>query len=287
MAVFDSLHDVPLDEYQGDDGDDSLIPSGQVNHEPPPVRALASAAAPPDPHVVVPYFYLKRNARGLAVLALVRALSVAGYGKWKGKLFSRTLGVFAERNLNKFKAKHGLPQNGVYDRATHTQLAKFYDDYAIKHLLVAQVAKPTKEQKQRAAFIAQLMYLYNRRAYEQYTQRRAWDQHKPPAGLDCSASGEWAAEHSGLRSLSGYSGFGFGNTDSQLSRYRHLDGVRAGIASAQPGDPVYYGRGGDPSHVAFYLGDGRVWSFGAYPIKILAADYRHDRIAICNLMAGQ
>jgi cell wall-associated NlpC family hydrolase len=287
LAVFDSLHDVPLDTYEGDDGDDSLIPTTPIDHDPPPTRTLTSAAAPPDPHIAVPYFYAKRGSHGPAVLALVRALSEAGHGAWKGQLFSRTLGIFAEKNLNAFKNRFGLPQNGVYDRATHQHLARFYDAYAIKHLLNVTVPKVDKNLERRNAFIAELMYLYNRRAWEQYTQRRAFDTRKPPSGLDCSASGEWAAKWAKLKSLSGYGAYGYGNTDSQLSRYKSVSGVRGSIQAAQPGDPIYYGRGGDPSHVAYYLGDGRVWSFGSYPIKVLQHDYRHDRIAVCDLLAGQ
>lgn len=287
MTVYDSIHQVPLDTYQGDDGDDSTVPAGQQDHQPATIRTLASATQPPEPNIVAHYYYAKRGDVGPHILALVRALSVAGHGKWKGKLFSNKLGLFAEKNLNAFKKKHGLPQNGVYDRATHNQLAKFYDGYAIKFLLNAQTPKPDKDVQRRNAFIAELMYLYNRRTHEQYTQARAYDTDKPPYGLDCSSSGEWAAQHGGLKSLSGYRYFGYGNTDSQLSRYRSLRAVRDSIVKAKPGDPLYYGRGTDPSHVAFYLGDGRVWSFGGYPIKILAHDYRHDRIAICDLLAGQ
>jgi hypothetical protein len=43
---------------------------------------------------------------------------------------------------------------------------------------------------------------------------------------------------------------------------------------------VLYGRGGDPTHEALYLGGGRVWSFGSYPMKLLDVGYRGDMIAI-------
>lgn len=288
LAVFDSLLDVPLDKYKGNDGDDQLVPNGgEKVYQPSPRRSLATAVSPPDPHLAVPYFYLKRGSHGRPVVALVRALSVAGHGAWKGMLFSSLFGVFAERNLNAFKKKFGLPQNGVYDRAAHAYLAPYYDPYAIVFLLAPEKKPPIDVQK-RNWFLAELMFLYNRRTYVRYSQERPFDTDKPPGALDCSSSGEWAAKWASMKSLSGFTGFGYGNTDSQILHYRRVGGVRsAGISAAKIGDPLYYGRGTDPSHVAFFIGGGRVWSFGGYPAKILDASYRHDRIAVCDLLAGQ
>lgn len=286
--VFDSLLEVPLDEYTGDDGDDQNVPAGQDDHDPPRLLSLSSSApAAPAEHLAVPFFYVKQRDRGPHVKALKRALSRAGYGTWIGKLFTPLMGVFAIRSLNEFKHSHGLPPNGVYDRAAHAKLAGFYDAYSIRYLLNAQAVKPTQDQLRRNAFLAELMYLYNRRSILSYTQRRAFDTRKPPSGLDCSASGEWAAKWSGLNSLSGYSGFGYGNTDSQIARFRRLNAMHVTIAAAAVGDPVFYGRNGDPSHVAFWIGAGRVWSFGAYPVKILDHSYRHDKIGAANLLTGQ
>lgn len=286
MAVYESLLDVPLDEYHGDDGDDQRVPSDTVAYD-APRTLLAASTVTPDPHLVVPYLYAKAGDRGPHVKALKRALSRAGYGTWIGAKFTGLLGPFAVRSLNAYKRKLMLPANGVYDRATHAKLAGFYDAYSIRYLLNAQTVKPTADQLKRNAFLAELMYLYNRRGSVQYTQRRAFDTSKPPYGLDCSASGEWAAKWAGMKSLSGYSGFGYGNTDSQIARFRRLNAMRASVASASVGDPVYYGRNGDPSHVAYWITDGRVWSFGAYPIKVLEHDYRHDKIGVANLLAGQ
>lgn len=296
MDVYESLLDVPVDEYVGDDNDDQEVPTGEVPHTPPRQLAGLAGGVHPNPNQAVPFVYVKARDRGPQVKALKRALSRAGYGTWLGSKFTGLMGPFAIRSLNRFKKAHGLSTsgsaNGVYDKATWRELAPYFDAYAIKFLLGAKSPAQTREQKIRQAFLAELMYLYNRRAVERYTQGRPWDLGKPPWGLDCSASGEWAAKWTGvMKSLSGYIGWGFGNTDSQLSHFRSSGAVRSGIATADVGDPFYYGRGGDPSHVAYWIGVkngvGLVWSFGAYPIKILPHDYRHDRIAICNLMAGQ
>ena len=289
--VYDSLLDVPLDEQDPeDDGDDRKVP-GDGPHEAPATKTLgvvegvtvASAIA-------VPFFPLKLNSRGKPVRALNRALSKAGFRRWQ--VFSFVYTIWVKRAVIRFQKSRGLPQTGVYDRATHDKLARFYDAYAIRYLLIAPIPKPTKDELERAAFGAELMYLYNNRFDYPYTQRRPFDCRKPPArGLDCSASGEWAGAHSPIGSLSGYPGCGYGNTDTQIARFRALNRVRPSIAAAKPGDPKYYGSGGDPSHVAFYIGhkDGqaRVWSFGSYPIKILDADYRHDGINVYNLTGRQ
>ena len=98
---------------------------------------------------------------------------------------------------------------------------------------------------------------------------------------------EWAAKWAKLPSLSGYTTWGYGNTDTQLARFRRLGRVRESIRNAEMCDPKYYGHGWDPSHVAFFIGrkDGRarVWSNGHFPLGIYDADYRHDGIAVCNL----
>lgn len=265
MAVYDTLLDVPVDDYTGDDGDDQDVPAGQEDHDPPRLLSLSARTPPPAEHLAVPFAYAKQGDRGLHVKALKRSLSRAGHGTWIGAKFTGLMGPFATRSLNAFKRSYGLPGNGVYDRAAHEKLAGFYDAYSIRYLLNAQVVKPTQDQLRRNAFLAELMYLYNRRTILSYTQKRAFDTRKPPSGLDCSSSGEWAAKWSGLKSLSGFTGFGYGNTDSQIARFRRLNAMRTTIAAAEQGDPVYYGRNGDPSHVAFWVGDGRVWSFGAYP----------------------
>jgi peptidoglycan hydrolase-like protein with peptidoglycan-binding domain len=282
MYVFDSFNEVPLDHYVFDDGDDSQVPGEEgAVYAPPEVRLLALAT--PSNNVVVPFYgEIKRNNRGPRVKALKRALSEAGFMQW-GE-FTPLMGPFAVNALKNFQKAYKLQVDGVYGRVTHQKLAPFYDAYAIKYLLIAPKPKQTKEQKKRSDFFAQLMYLYNKRSGIGYTQRRAFDTWKPPRGLDCSASGEWAAKWAELGSLSGYSSYGYGNTDSQIYRYRRLGRQRSSVWKAELGDPVYYGYGGDPSHVAYWVGGGRVWSFGSYPIKILSWNYRSDVIGAFDLI---
>jgi peptidoglycan hydrolase-like protein with peptidoglycan-binding domain len=292
--VYDSLLDVPLDEQDpANDGDDRLVPSEGPYAVPSvrtsfPLEGVTSSTA-----IAVPFIASQPGSRGKHVRALNRALSKAGFRRWQvfSTIWPRQIPGrinWVTRAVKKFQASRGLPITGKYDRATHEKLARFYDAYAIKYLLIAPIPKPTKDELERAAFAGELMYLYNNRFAYSYTQARPFDCRRPPSrGLDCSASGEWAGAHSPIGSLSGYPSCGYGNTDTQISRYRRLGRARATIRDAKPGDPKYYGSGGDPSHVAYYIGhkDGRarVWSFGSYPIKILDADYRHDGIATYNL----
>ncbi|MBA2741915.1 MAG: peptidoglycan-binding protein [Actinobacteria bacterium] len=283
--IYDSLLDVPLDE-PGDDGDDRLVPGVEgVSHEPDPgPRFLLSLVGEPD--LVVPFRGpLQIRSRGPAVKAMKRALSRAGYVKWH-----RFDGVFykgTREALMEFQRDApGVSVDGVYGPLTHRKLARFYDAYAIEYLLGETVSP---EQKKRNAFLAQLMYVYNRRWQVAYSQTRPFDLRRPPSALDCSASGEWAAKWAGIPSPSGYSGYGYGNTDTQIARLRSLGRERDSIRDAEIGDPKFYGRGGDPSHVAYYIGHkegvARVWSFGSYPAKILDASYRHDSIGVYALLA--
>lgn len=290
VRVYDSLLDVPLDEPPEQEGDDRTVPGEEgAVHAPAPVDPAAELLLQLylDSVLVVPFKGpLQYRSRGKAVIAMKRALAHADCYPWEpnfGRKFTPYLGRRAERAIAKFsRIAPNVAETKVYTRAVHAKLAPFYDPYSIRHLLSG-----TLDDRQREAFIAELMYLYNRRYQLRYSQARPWDGRKPPGSLDCSATGEWAAKWAGLPSLSGYTSWGYGNTDTQLARFRRLGRVRESIAAAEPGDPKYYGRGWDPSHVAFYIGhkDGRarVASFGSYPMGIYAHDYRHDGIATCNL----
>jgi len=282
MIVYDSLLDVPLDTYDGDDADDSVISGAEgIPYEPPvrPMTMLVSVQVTAQ-NLVAPYFLLKPGSRGKPVTALNRGLSRAGYRRWQQ--FSPIWNPWVTKSLKKFQKDHKLAQTGIYNRETHQKLARYYDAYSIKHLLQASIPKITPEEKKRQAFLAELMYIYNRRWNIFYSQRRPFDIFKPPRGLDCSASGEWGCKYAGIPSPSGYSSYGWGNTWSQKSRLDRL-GRRTSTQDAEVGDFVFYGSGG-PTHVAYWIGGMRVWSFGSYPAKILDIFYRSDYLGIYNLM---
>lgn len=277
VQVYNSLLEVPLDE-PGVDGDDRVVPGSEfaeydAGFTVAPFQGTSATLA-------VPYLPSGPGTVGLRVRALNRALSKAGFRKWQ--TFSTVWNPWVTRAVKNFQKSRGLPITGKYDRGTHQRLARFYDAYSIKYMLnSAQMISP--EERKRNGFIAELMYIYNRRWNVVYTQNRPWDTDKPPYGLDCSSSGEWASMHAKLPNLSGYTSWGYGNTDTQIYRLRRLGRGRP-LSEAEPGDPVYYGWGGDPSHVAYWLGGGRVWSFGSYPAKILTVHYRSDFIGCFDLL---
>ncbi len=280
ITVYDSLLDVPLDD-PGEDGDDSIVPSGEGAYFEPmqPDTQLLLTLPSTAGSLAVPYFFLKPGSHGKPVVALNRALSRAGYRKWQ--VFSRVWNRWVTKALKKFQADHNLKVTGVYDKETHRLLARYYDAYSIKFLLKAALPPVDKNAEKRMDFQAELMYIYNIRWNVYYTQRRAFDVFKPPRGLDCSASGEWGCKWADIPSPSGYSSYGYGNTWSQMSRLNSL-GRRTTVAKGKIGDFVFYGRGG-PTHVAYYIGGERVWSFGSYPCKILSVYYRSDYLGIYSL----
>lgn len=280
--VFDSLLEVPIDEHDWtEDGDDSVLPVGEEGYV-PPVRLMATlTSVPATRSLAVPFIKeLKPGMNDLAVKAMARALSHAGYLPWKPFVLGTYFGWRKKKALIKFKTDHGLSGSAIYGKATHHLLAPYYDQYAIHYLLKGSLDDAAREK-----FVAQLYYLYNMRYNMPYTQRRPYDRRKPPTlGEDCSSAGEWAAEMAGMPSLSGLAR-GWGNTYSQLNHFKALGRVRSSILDAKLGDPRYYG---SPSHVAYWLGvDGsgtmRVISNGSHPMKILAYDYRSDGHWICNL----
>lgn len=277
VTVYNSLLEVPLD-VPGVDGDDRNVPGSEfAEHDAGFTVAPFTAGTQ---SLAVPFLPSGPGSKGPRVRALNRALSRAGFRKWQ--TFSMIWNPWVTKAVKNFQKSRGLPVTGKYDKATHQRLARFYDAYSIKYMLnEKQMLSP--EDRLRNGFIAELMYIYNRRWNTVYTQNRPWDTDKPPYGLDCSSSGEWASKYAGLPNLSGYTSWGYGNTDTQIYRLRRLGRARS-LVEAEPGDPIYYGWGSDPSHVAYWLGGQRVWSFGSYPAKILQWNYRADYIGCFDLL---
>lgn len=238
------------------------------------------------PTVVVPFITAKEGDGRLQAQIIGRALARAGFGnltyatrvrrKWDARLTTLLRDFELANGIH-----HGTPTK-AYTRETHRKLARWYDAYNLR--LIGQLHAQTREDRLRAAVVAKLQYLYNRRSLMRYTQQRPYDRRNQPTGLDCSSTKAWADEKAGAPKSG--SPWGFGNTYTQLDHYRRLGRVivkgRAPYAkAAKPGDPVYYGA---PSHVSIYLGGNRCASFGSFPMKILDVDYRDDRSAVCSLL---
>jgi hypothetical protein len=293
VEIYENLLEVPLDEVDEPDGDDSIVPGVEGAEFSPPLPIIVTLLARVGPRrIVAPFIVVKRGDHGPAVFAVKRAALEALNDDqgWKSlaaatPVSKRFAGPFFPKLMGRLQKHFHITQTGRYDRATHLKLAPFYDRRGLALLAEAKKPVKTKEQKLREAFLVELTYLYNRRWNIIYSQHRPFDTDRNPWGLDCSSSGEWVGKWSGIGSLSGFPSAGYGNTDSQLARFRRLGRLRS-TSAAENGDPLYYGRGGDPSHVAYWIGGERVWSFGSYPAKILHYRYRHDLITCCDLLGS-
>jgi len=132
----------------------------------------------------------------------------------------------------------------------------------------------------RTAVVNAAWALYNERAKEVYTQggtrwsgitQRVCPPAAPPAS-DCSSSTTWAywtvygngADFiNGERWTAGYTG-------TQISHGKET-------TSPQPGDLVFYGASRSAiSHVAMYVGNGKVISHGSDPVSYVDKNYRRD-----------
>lgn len=219
---------------------------------------------------------IRVGAAGRDVLAVKRALSRAGYIRWGG--FTSIFGPYAAISLKRFQAKERLKQDGIYGEASHRHLAPYFDAYGA--WLMGQAAE-TPELRKRRSIVAAAMFGYTSRNSIHYSQAagyRMWGvRHRirppsVPVWEDCSSFATWcywvadAPDPNGL----GYSGYGFTGTQIGHGRMVHPDEL-------EPGDLVFYGRRSIPSHVAVYVGSGRVVSHGseAGPL-LLPRTYRSD-----------
>lgn len=102
-----------------------------------------------------------------------------------------------------------------------------------------------------------------------------------PKNCDCSSTAQWMLWDAmkrpyGVRDLVSGSNWRHGYTGSQYTRGKAVKHDK----NMKIGDLVFYGRqgGGIPSHVAVYVGGGKVFSHGSQGGPyILNIDYRGDR----------
>ena len=145
-------------------------------------------------------------------------------------------------------------------------------------MLVSQV-DPKKVRGCRHRIVATAFVGYKNKEALHYTQdarrmegvRGGIRPPRHPAWEDCSSFATWcywaagAVDPNGL----GYNGFGYTGTQVQHGKTTN---------SPRPGDLVFYGGGSVPSHVAVYVGNGKVVSHGSEPGPyLLPIDYRSDR----------
>lgn len=206
----------------------------------------------------------RRGMKGPDVYAHKAALANAGYGR--GLVWSPRFGYGLEHAVNRWRGRHGFPKTGRVDermfnvlRANHR-----YGPFAAHQLYLA---RKRLEPTPRAKIVAASMFSYNVRGSIHYTQgpsRMYGVRHRvrPPAipyFEDCSSFATWLYWVAGLPDPNGFGYNGLGYTGTLIM---HGHQVSSGF---MVGDLVFYGYGlgGVPSHVAIYVGDGRVVSHGA------------------------
>lgn len=278
VIVLTSFEDDVDTEYDGSlDGDDSGSPeeledrTSLIAKIPPPPGFVMSARGLLTPKplqtIVVPFpVGVNEGDESDAVYAVKRAWARQ---KGKGRLHAlETKKLNVRRTWQKtFSEEFGAKS---YTKQRHQTLAPWFDSKALS--LLHENAATTARNKVVGIELAWHNALYNRRYAVPYSQVR-------PSQLvsadrvtraDCSGSvaggAAWAKI---LRNVD----WRYTNTWSQVTFGREVRSINEAI----PGDVIFYG---SPSHVAIYLGNGVVWSFGSYPIKILPYNYRHDRHSI-------
>ena len=159
-----------------------------------------------------------------------------------------------------------------YDKVRHNLLAPYFDAYALS--LLRSQPEMSQREKQITIQLGWLNALYNRRMQVSYSQYRPSQLREARLITRADCSGSVAGACNWARILVPPVDWRWTNTWVQISFGKLVSG---GILDAKPGDCIYYG---SPSHVATYLGNKLVSSFGSYPMRILPHDYRHDRHSI-------
>lgn len=276
MKIYTSIEEVPLDEWNGVDHEDQASPVAAS----PMTEQREGVIATTPTGTFVPFVrVIKMGTTGKDVFAVTRALSLAGYGKW-GWWTSKTayvMGFHKVELVKKFQMDRGLKADGIYGKETHSKLARFFDDYGIWLLGHTKVLSSNDVKRNLIAASAMLGYRYRFNIhYTQSSYRMQGVRHRImppnyPVWEDCSSFATWcywtakAPDPNGL----GYNGQGYTGTQINHGRSVRLD-------DALKGDLVFYGwRSGIPTHVAIYVGSGRVVSHGSEvgPL-LLMATYR-------------
>jgi peptidoglycan hydrolase-like protein with peptidoglycan-binding domain len=226
---------------------------------------------------------LKVGMRGNDVLAMKRALSRAGYGRWKP--FTKLFGGQMEKLLKKFQRDHGLkPVDGIYGPVTHRHLARFYDSYGMKlmndmHNRLSVQSDPARRMVDAALEIYNFCRLSGRGTYTQSSRRMSIVRNRWRVPFsqkiwlfeDCSSSVTGACWNAGVPDPNGlgYNGQGYTGTLS-------VHGFRVMVPSL--GSLGFYGYRHPYTHVVMCVGLNPTiaFSWGSGLPKLLYPSYRSD-----------
>jgi hypothetical protein len=219
---------------------------------------------------------IERESRGRDVRALKRVLRRLDYLDLPGGQVGPVFDAATEAAVRAYQRDKGLEVDGQVGPITFSSLLPNYSRY--ERLLVSQV-KPNRIRGKRHKIVATAFVGYKNKDALHYTQdgrrmegvRNGVRPPRHPSWEDCSSFATWCYWAAGAPDPngSGYDGFGYTGTQVQHGKTTN---------SPRPGDLVFYGGGAVPSHVAVYVGNGKVVSHGSEPGPyLLAIDYRGDR----------
>lgn len=241
---------------------------------------------------------LRQEMRGADVIAYKRALSRAGYMQWGS--FTDLYGENMARAVSKFRHIHGLGYSTSIGPKTHAALCIAYKkgstseramDARAREILDAFHTAHTKspERLKREAIVAEWHFLWTQRFNIPYRQSRPVPLVKPPDyprfGTDCSGHIMLGYYVAGARNPNVFGGRvlpwnGQGYTGTIMAA-----GVECAYSDLELADPIMYGHTlspsgafpyGSPTHVAGFIGGGRVSSNGSHPMREDIVHYRHD-----------
>lgn len=226
---------------------------------------------------------IKRGMKGRDVMATKYAMKFALHKK--GLTLHSQAGIVWQRHLKAFQTAHGLKADGQYGPATHKAMKPYlakvpYAVWLWNHYVLAK--SPTTGTtidgtvSKRQAVVNAALYGAQHEPSIHYTQSSlrmygVRNRIRPPAiprYEDCSSFATWcywlagAADPNGL----GYNGQGYTGTLAAHGR-------RVSISSLRPGDLVFYGGGFPYTHVAIYIGGGKVVSHGSESGPKIASVY--------------
>lgn len=209
--------------------------------------------------------------RGRDVWAVQRALKHAGF---RDAAPTSYYGHNTATQVHKFQNAVGIDNEHIYGYKTHKHLWPEFDQYARLRYKQAYDALHQETIADKVVRIA--LYAYSMRDYMHYTQdgRRMTDFDPPPNVpnyTDCSGFATWDYKSAGAPDPNGFGYNGYGYTGTML-----LHGTYLTFTNLKRGCLIFYGR---PvvTHVAIYIGNGRVVSFGSESGPyVLSWNYRSD-----------
>lgn len=217
---------------------------------------------PPIPDGIIGLGERSRWAR-IAKIALHRAL-----GPDATCDSSARFGRRAEADARLFqRLTRGLEVDGVVGPKTWAALGRWIGDNARRYL------DPHTPDTPRDLVVEEALWWVRHAALCTYRQRRPMDplKHVPREG-DCSESATLCYRWASMADPNGRGYDGYGYTGTLIEHGRRIP-----WQAARPGDLVFYGRGGWPSHVAVVIDGGEVMSFGSTPPRIWPTiAYRSD-----------